>query len=187
MDAHTSKALRLSDPQRRALRVVRKGSVSYRADSVGHGYFSARGASEITLNARTIDSLVRQGLIVEVPDQFRDLRGGLVRIRPYRLTDAGRTALGLVHEAPQADAPATVDVADVRVGMATPLGWVDYISPLDHGGAIVYYRPFDRSALTCRAWPRGERLTLVPCPHVPSYFDRSHCAKCGHELGSVAA
>ncbi|KEZ34285.1 hypothetical protein CEDDRAFT_04372, partial [Frankia sp. CeD] len=41
--------------------------------------------------------------------------------------------------------------------------------------------------LTCRAWPRGERLTLVPCPHVPSYFDRSHCAKCGHELGSVAA
>ncbi|ETA00595.1 hypothetical protein CcI156_19355 [Frankia sp. CcI156] len=187
MDAHTSKAPRLSDPQRRALTLVHEGTVFYRADSFGHGYFSARGASEIKLNARTIDSLVRHGLIVEVPDRFRDLRGGLVRIRPYRLTGAGRTALGLVEEAPSGDVPATVDVADVEVGMATSLGWVDYVSRLDGGGAIVYYRPFDRSALTCRAWPAGERLTLVSCPHVPNFFDRSRCAKCGHELGSVAA
>jgi hypothetical protein len=187
MDAHTRKAPRLSDPQRGALTLVHQGSVFYRADRFGHGYFSARGASEITLNARTIDSLIGHGLIVEDLDRFRELRGGLVRVRPYRLTDAGRTALGLVEQAPRGDVPATVDVANIRVGMATPLGWVDYVSPLDDGGAIIYYRPFDRSALTCRVWPAGERLTLVPCPHISSFIDRSRCAKCGHELGSVAA
>lgn len=193
MDAHTSKALRPSEFQRRALILVRAGSVFYRADRFGHGYFWARGASEYKLNARTMGSLIRHGLIVEGPAGFRDLRGGLVRIRPYRLTDVGRRALGVVgampavEEAPRDGSPATVDVADVRVGMATLLGWVDYVDRNEGGGAIVYFRPFDLSVTVCRGCPAGTRLALVPCPHLPSVSDRSVCAKCGHGLGSGAA
>ncbi|EYT89874.1 hypothetical protein ThrDRAFT_04515 [Frankia casuarinae] len=65
-----------------------------------------------------------------------------------------------------------------------------YATPLEaphNAESLLTSKLAEALLLTCRAWPRGERLTLVPCPHVPSYFDRSHCAKCGHELGSVAA
>lgn len=192
MDAHTSKAPRLSDPQRRALTFAHAGVLYYRADSFGHGYYGERDCAPVRIRWNTFEAIERRGWVVREPAGDLSLHGGTVTIFAYVLTDAGRTVLGVEPDdapgrenAPQA--PVTVDVADVRLGMSTSLGWVDYISRLDDGGAILYYLPFDLSAKTCRAWPAGKRLTLVPCPHIPNIFDHCHCAKCGHELGSVAA
>ncbi|KEZ34846.1 hypothetical protein [Frankia sp. CeD] len=194
MDAHTSKALRLSDPQRRALTFAHTGVLYYRADSFGHGYYGERDCAPVRIRWNTFEAIERRGWVVRDPAGDLSLHGGTVTILAYVVTDAGRTVLGVERDdapggekAPQDEAPVTVDVADVRLGMPTALGWVDYVSPLDDGGAIVYYLPFDLSAKTCRAWPPGTRLMLVPCPHIPNVLDRSRCAKCGHELGSVAA
>ncbi|EYT91875.1 hypothetical protein ThrDRAFT_02520 [Frankia casuarinae] len=194
MDAHASKAPRLSDPQRRALTFAHAGVLYYRADSFGHGYYGERDSGPVRVAGNTFEAIERRGWVVREPAGDLSLHGGTVTILAYVLTEAGRTVLGVEPGealdramAPDDDGPVTVDVADVRVGMAMPLGWVDYVSRLDEGGAIVYYRPFDRSALTCRAWPPGQRLPLVPCPHLPTIFDQSRCAKCGQGLGGVAA
>ncbi len=194
MDAHTSKAPRLSDPQRRALTFAHAGVLYYRADSFGHGYYGERDGAPVRIPGNTFEAIERRRWVVREPAGDLSLHGGTVTILAYVLTNAGRSVLGVERdeapdrgEAPPDEAPAEVDVADVRVGMATQLGWVDFVSRLDDGGAIVYYLPFDRSVKICRAWLAGTRLTLVPCPHLPSVFDHLRCAKCGQKLGSVAA
>ncbi|MBL7494145.1 hypothetical protein I6A60_13560 [Frankia sp. AgB1.9] len=184
MDAHTGKTLRVSDPQRCALTFAHTGVLYYRADSFGQGYYGEQDCPPVRIHWQTFEAIERRGWVVREPAGDLSLRNSTVTILAYVLTDEGRAALGVeLDEAPdeagQDEAPDSVDVADVWVGMATARGWVDYVSRFEDGAVIVYFRPFDRSAMTCSAWPPGERLTLVPCPHVRGWSNPAECAKCG--------
>ncbi|MDT3441764.1 hypothetical protein [Pseudofrankia sp. BMG5.37] len=75
---------------------------------------------------------------------------------------------------------------DLESGMPTDLGWLDSVSR-HPSGAVVYFRPFDQSDLTCRGYGHDGRITLVPCPHIESITDKLFglpitCAHCGVSL-----
>jgi hypothetical protein len=205
----------LSDPQRFALTCAADGVYYYRADSFGHGTFaecSAAGVARTRVHYRTAEALEARGLVERDPRGDLSLLNGTVTILAYRITSAGLEAIGRTGEldahaderdedtatdaVPVADAHEVDEVdehvspvvlADVAVGMATPLGWVDYVSRHQDGGGVVYFLPFDRSAKTCRAYDPGARVELAECPHVPNILDASACAKCSAALAVAGA